>query len=68
MSLEEAQEVDRRALGQHVGEEKAKTLGAEVYAVRRTVRKAEPLVHLWSRTKNMERPLDFGAACRKALL
>lgn len=68
MSIEEAQEADSVASGQHMGEEEARRLGAEFDEVRRTVMKAKSLVHLWSRTKKLEKPLDFGAAYREALL
>jgi hypothetical protein len=68
VSLEEAQEADSVASGQYMGEENARSLGADVDEVRRTVRKAKSLLHLWSRTKKLEKPLDFGAAYREALL
>jgi hypothetical protein len=68
VSLEEAQEAESVASGQHMGEEEARRLGAEVDEVRRAVIKAKSLVHLWSRTKKLKKPLEFGAAYREALL
>lgn len=46
MSLEEAQEVDRMALGQQMSAEKAQELSAQVEDTRRTIKKAKPLMHL----------------------
>ena len=68
MTLNEAQKADTIALGQYVGELKAQKLGAEVDAERRTGRKAEPLMHLWSTTKKLEKLLDFVVAYKKGLM
>lgn len=67
MSLQEAQKADEKALGEYMGNQKAEKLGAEMTGGRQDVGKARPLVHLWSRTRKLERPKDFRAAYKRAL-
>lgn len=67
MSLKEAQQADRKVLGEYMGRVKAEKLGTEVTGGKQAVGKARPLVHLWSRSKKSEKPRDYRVAYKRAL-